>query len=504
MPTIPPAVLASKIYGCWLGKAVGGTLGTPHEGKPGPLALSYYDPVPRTSLPNDDLDLQVVWLHHLRRTRATTVTPELLAEAWQRHVLFPFDEYAIARRNRAWGLSGAAQGATDNYFGECMGAAIRSEIWACIAPGDPERAAGLAWADAVVDHCGEGVLAEVFHAVIESAAFHETDRDRLIQIGLSYLPAHSRLKRALQDTLAWWHERPDWRYVRERVIERHHPGNFTDVVCNLCFELIGWFDGNGDFGRSICTAVNCGLDTDCTGATLGALLGIIDPERIPERWRMPIGEDIVLSEAIVDLAKPKDLNELTAWTIEVGRQLAEFRPVRGPVLPHLPASPATAVRPIPAVEACSNDAAILDSAAVPGASGWRSAPLSGFWSVWRAQDFAERVRILRLHFELEHNGDVKLMLFYRARGAAWIDGRRVLTVSAAAIDADPFIAPSFHRAGPTAAVVAGLAAGAHELVLALEAPATGRSVDLVFGLADPVSNLWLPHAFVPVAAPCSH
>jgi ADP-ribosylglycohydrolase len=35
--------LESKIYGCWMGKSIGGTLGLPVEGQRGPLSLTYYD-----------------------------------------------------------------------------------------------------------------------------------------------------------------------------------------------------------------------------------------------------------------------------------------------------------------------------------------------------------------------------------------------------------------------------------------------------------------------------
>lgn len=33
----------------------------PYEGRDGPLELTFYNPVPEVMLPNDDLDLQVVW-----------------------------------------------------------------------------------------------------------------------------------------------------------------------------------------------------------------------------------------------------------------------------------------------------------------------------------------------------------------------------------------------------------------------------------------------------------
>ena len=55
------ALFRKKVMGCWLGKAVGGTLGQPYEGCDGPNDLTFYDPVPTDMVPNDDLDLQVLW-----------------------------------------------------------------------------------------------------------------------------------------------------------------------------------------------------------------------------------------------------------------------------------------------------------------------------------------------------------------------------------------------------------------------------------------------------------
>ena len=50
-----------RVMGCWLGKAVGATLGMPYEGNDGPLGLTFYNPVPTTMLSNDDLELQIAW-----------------------------------------------------------------------------------------------------------------------------------------------------------------------------------------------------------------------------------------------------------------------------------------------------------------------------------------------------------------------------------------------------------------------------------------------------------
>ena len=75
--------------------------------------------------------------------------------------------------------------------------------------------------------------------------------------------------------------------------------------------MIGWLYGDGDFGKSICIAVNCGDDTDCTGATLGSIFGIIyGTAIIPEKWRAPIGDGIK-TVAVTGFEAPATLQVLT-------------------------------------------------------------------------------------------------------------------------------------------------------------------------------------------------
>ena len=58
-----------RVYACWLGKNIGGTLGAPHECKRYALGLEFYEPLPDKAAANDDLDLQLVWLQHPHKRR---------------------------------------------------------------------------------------------------------------------------------------------------------------------------------------------------------------------------------------------------------------------------------------------------------------------------------------------------------------------------------------------------------------------------------------------------
>ena len=85
----------------------------------------------------------------------------------------------------------------------------------------------------------------------------------------------------------------DWKTARSRIVEDSADLGWFQAPANVAFTVVGLLWGRGDFGRSICTAVNCGDDTDCTGATLGSLMGIMGGMTvIPQDWRAYIGDGI--------------------------------------------------------------------------------------------------------------------------------------------------------------------------------------------------------------------
>lgn len=306
-----------KIYGCWLGKNIGGTLGGPFEGHEGFLKLDFYDPVPTTPIPNDDLDLQLVWLAHMQEQGAE-LDSNHLGNAWLEHINYNCDEYGVARWNLRRGIKPPLCGLHNNWFTRGMGGAIRSEIWACLFPGNSNTAAYYAVQDAQVDHADEGVYVEGFLAVCESEAFIKKNVSEVIQEGLNFLPEFSLLKKAIQYIQELYNNGLSYEKTREKIMERYSSPNFTDCLMNLCFIILGLLYGEGDFEKSILYAVNCGQDTDCTAATVGAFLGILKGRKgIPERWSRPIGMALKVTDYIHSLSLPKDLKELTQQTYEL-------------------------------------------------------------------------------------------------------------------------------------------------------------------------------------------
>jgi len=287
--------LFDKVFGCWTGKSIGGTFGAPYESKREFPELTGFDSPPGQPLPNDDLDLQLVWLKALEDYGPPGVNERVLGEYWVSYIPPQWAEYGIAKSNMKAGLLPPLSGDYENNWKDSNGAWIRSEIWACCAPGFPEIAAKYAWYDACVDHgTGEGVYAELFTASLESAAFVESNRERLIKIGLSYIPADCRVARSVGVVMDCYKKGLGWREARQMVLEDSADLGWFQAPANVAFVVIGWLYGEGDFKKSLLIAVNCGDDTDCTAATLGSILGIIQgADALPEDWKKHVGDSIV-------------------------------------------------------------------------------------------------------------------------------------------------------------------------------------------------------------------
>ena len=268
--------------------------------------------------------MQLIWLKLLEERGVDPALPEF-AEYWNRYASsYPWNEYGFFMRNYQRGLRPPVAGCFENYYIDEMGSPIRSEIWACLHPGDPQTAAKMAWKDSAVDHAGgEGTYGEMFWAAVEAAAFVIDDPITLIRIGLNMIPLSSHIARSIRDAM-WCHEVGiPWGMARDRIASTFGHIQPCNAVPNHGFTILGWLYGQ-QFGDRLCLAVNCGYDTDCTGATLGSVLGIIGGTKaIPEKWRKPVGEDIVVHKFTRHFTPPANITELTERTIALAEKVAD-------------------------------------------------------------------------------------------------------------------------------------------------------------------------------------
>lgn len=314
-----------KVYGGWLGKCLGGAAGAPVEGIKKLIPCEDFREMIRPDLPNDDLDLQLLWLEVLQK-KGRQVTAADLAEAWDRQCWYPFNEYGIFLKNYERGILPPYSGSFNNpLFCEGEGCPIRSEIWGMVFPGDGDTAAAYAGMDGSLDHAGEAVWIEQYYAAAEAMAFtdevSENRMESLLTGQLRRLPEGSRARACAELVMETFREDPcDWIKARARMLRRFGHFDFTNAVTNLGITVIALLYGGEDLWKVINIAFRCGYDTDCTCATTAAVWGILHgADRIPEDLKALVNDQFVIG---IDLERTdRSIRKLSEETCELGKRL---------------------------------------------------------------------------------------------------------------------------------------------------------------------------------------
>ncbi len=308
------------VWGGWIGKSIGGAIGARFEGYKGWIELDPHDLFPETIPPNDDLDLQVLWLKVLE-DKGAALTSDDLAAAWLEGCWYPFNEYGVFRRNWRLGIHPPDSGRYGNAFWETgEGCPIRSEVWGYVCPGAPDLAAAFARKDGQLDHTEQSIGAERMFAAMAAMAFFVSDVRRLIAMNLQYLPANTPIERLCRAAIEAYDEGLSLRAARERLLTYEGVPEACDAQINVPFTVLGLLYGGGDLQETLLCALRCGYDTDCTLATAGALIGqILGAARIPASLKDPIGDQLVMG--IAYHREEMTLQALARDTVRVGALL---------------------------------------------------------------------------------------------------------------------------------------------------------------------------------------
>jgi len=184
---------------------------------------------------------------------------------------------------------------------EWIGAQIRTDVYGYVCPGAPDLAAELAWRDAYLTHRKSGVYGAMWVAAMNASAFTTLDMDAVIEAGLAQIPARSRFAEAIRRTVEWSKGDNDWSLTGRRIVEHFDCYGFEGVISNACVVaaalLYGWGDGTEPpavrFERAITIAVQLAYDTDCNGATVGSIVGLmLGAHALPEKWTGPLNDTI--------------------------------------------------------------------------------------------------------------------------------------------------------------------------------------------------------------------
>ena len=355
--TLPPfslssAVLLDKLAGAWAGRCSGCLLGKPVEGwdrarmegflrESGRWPLSDYFRYASTplairerygldtywtgktfvdqveSMPeDDDLNYTVAALA-IAKQYGLDFSPADVAEFWMDTlpILHTMTAEAMAYRNFCQLIAPPLSASVRNPYREWIGAQIRADFWGYVSPGDPSRAASLAWRDACISHTRNGIYGAMWVAAMNAAAFVTADRRLIIQAGLAEIPARSRLSSAIATVLHWHEQELDYQQVIDRIHllwDEHNRHDAVHTVSNAMIVAMGILWGEGEFGTSICRAVQACFDTDSNGATTGSILGILHGyAALPARWVDPLHDTLHTGLAGYSVVRLQDMAQQT-------------------------------------------------------------------------------------------------------------------------------------------------------------------------------------------------
>jgi ADP-ribosylglycohydrolase len=311
--------LKDKILGAWYGRICGCLLGKPVEGVKydvltdflkcsGNFPMTRYirrSDIDREGIrtsclagempyaPWDDDTNYMVLAQMLIEKHGKDFTPKNVMDLWVEKQPLPsyYTAEKVALLNYTKGYLPPDSAVYQNPYREWIGAQIRGDYFGYINPDNPEMAAEMAFRDASISHVKNGIYGEMFvSAMLACAAVTDNIKD-VIFGGLAEIPATSRLYEAILRLV----ERYDTGVSKEEAFADIHATwddkdahDWCHTISNALVVVASLLYGEYDYGRSICMAVETGFDTDCNGATVGSVLGMLLGEKgIGEEWKAP-------------------------------------------------------------------------------------------------------------------------------------------------------------------------------------------------------------------------
>jgi ADP-ribosylglycohydrolase len=328
-----PHDYAERVYAGVLGKLIGVYLGRPFEGWTYERIMEELGPIDYYVNERRDVKLRS---HHLVVTdddvSGTFVFPRALADNGYPQRLSAEQigqawlNYIVEERSVLWwggignstehtaylrlksGIAAPRSGSialNGKTVAEQIGAQIFIDGWAMVSPGNPEQAVYLAEQAGSVSHDGESVHAAKLLAAMEAQAFVEEDVQKLLQVGLGFVPQDSLIRRVVEDVRNWHggDNEGSWEKSRALIAARYGYDKFAGnchVIPNHALIILAMLYGQDSFQETMRIANTAGWDTDCNAGNVGCLFGIrkglAGLDAGPD-YRTPVADRMYISSA---------------------------------------------------------------------------------------------------------------------------------------------------------------------------------------------------------------
>ena len=224
--------------------------------------------------------------------KGKAVTSADIAEQWVALIPMAWSAEDIAIKNLKLGIFPPESGFNGNPYREWIGAQMRGAICGMLYPGKPKKAAELAFTDGQISHHNNGILGEIFNAVMTGLAYVINNMREIVEKAVALIPKDSEYYSVISFALEQCRTHEDWESAW-RVCEKHFEKyNWIHAYPNAAAEIIALWFGNGDFDEIMHICAMEGYDADCNLAQIGTIAAIASEATLAAHWTEPIGDTL--------------------------------------------------------------------------------------------------------------------------------------------------------------------------------------------------------------------
>jgi len=312
-------IYEEQTYWGWISQICGGALGTAIEGYTGEnikkVFGDIYDYVRTPNTYNDDITYELCFLEALRK-KGKEITSSDIAEEWVYYIPFGWSAEDRALRNLKLGIYPPESGKLNNPYREWIGAQMRGAVCGMVAPGDVRKAAYYAFIDGQVSHHNNGVLGEVFNAILTSLAYVKSDIKEILVEAVGLIPLDSEYYSVVKFALDECEKTNDWKVAWAKCEKKYGIYNWIHAYPNAAAEVVALYFGEGDFDKTMHISAMQGFDVDCNAAQIATVVVVASRKGIGEKWVAPIGDELI---TYMRSLKKISIKELAAETVKLGR-----------------------------------------------------------------------------------------------------------------------------------------------------------------------------------------
>nr|WP_083430737.1 ADP-ribosylglycohydrolase family protein [Ndongobacter massiliensis] len=284
-----------RVHAAWTTQIAGGGLGTMLEGYTTDNLRKTFGEITgylrQPSTHNDDILFELALIDAVAEN-GYAVSSNDIALKWVGNISYTWSAEEIALKNLRRGIMPPESARLNNPWNEWIGAQMRGSVCGLVCPGNAREAARLAWLDGRISHVNNGILGEVFNAILTAEAWNSKNVREILYKTISLIPKKSQYYSVIDFAIKACEENSSWEPAWRKCEEEYRHYNWIHAYPNAAAEVVALYFAEEDFDECMHIIAMCGQDVDCNAGQIATIYGIIHGfEGIDARWSEPFNDE---------------------------------------------------------------------------------------------------------------------------------------------------------------------------------------------------------------------